>query len=118
MPDVKIIAKPDQERWCAQWGYADSQGFGIGSGLGLLEFVTWDAADHQMQIMVERFTSQEQADHDAINPESRGQTPEAVSLLERRLAEQRPRGEDWACRVESITGHTYLFLVEYDGPGE
>jgi hypothetical protein len=107
-----------QERWLAQWGYADSQGFGVASSLGLGEFLSWDEADSVLQKHVEKFTTQEQADHDAINPESRGQTPEAVELLERRLAEQRPRGQEWGCQVESVTGHRYAFVIEDDGPRE
>jgi hypothetical protein len=115
------IGKPDkthQPRWCSMWGYADSQGFGIATSLGLAEFVDWDEADRVLVEHVDKFAKQEQADHDAINPQLLGVTPEAVELLERRLAEARPRGQEWGVKVESVTGHQYMFTIEWDGAAE
>lgn len=113
MLETKVQA--DEKRWCAQWGYADSRGFGVSTSLGLAEWQTWDEADQCLQNMVGKFAKQEQDDHDAISPESKGQTPEAVELLDSRLAEERPRGHEWGAQVVSITGHVYMFVIENDG---
>ncbi len=116
--ETAALPKEQQKRWCSQWGYADSQGFGISTSLGLAEFVDWDEADRVLQQHIEKFARQEQADHNAINPSMLDVEPEAVSLLNRRLEEARPRGQEWGVRVESVTGHQYMFLIEWDGPNE
>lgn len=115
---MSSATKEYEHRWCAQWGYADSQGFGVATSLGLIEFVEWSEADRAIPGMVDRFAKQEQADHDAINRTMVGVTPEAVNLLERHTSQARPRGQEWACKVESVTGHQYMFVIEYDGPDE